>query len=154
MGSTSRIRSEGFELQISGPLCLSSDEPESLTWLAKTGSYVVGWAKLCRLQQQVGLLRELHLSDSARNPLAVASRLCSAIFEYARDHGLLKLKIHQDCVHDCLRPALSHAGFSHDEHRPTGSARQVYVDLYRGPRHRLYQEPAEESQRDEVRMAC
>jgi hypothetical protein len=155
MGTSSISRSEGSELRVSGPLCLSSDEPEALTWLAKAGSLVVGWVKLCRGQHtHVGVLRELRLSESARAPMAVAARLCSSVFEYARDHGLLKLKIHRDCAHECLHTALAHAGFSHDQRDNEGLAVQVYVDLYRSPRTRLTREPSDSAQSGEIRMAC
>lgn len=129
---------EGLDLQVSGPLCLSSDEPDALTWLIKTGSCVVGWAKMCHLPHHVGTLRQLYLSDSVRNPITIATQLLSAIFEYARDHGLLKIKVQRDCAqeHVWLRPALTSAGFSHSHDQQIRPDRplHVYVDLYRSPR--------------------
>lgn len=153
MGSTSKPITVRSDVQVSGPLCLSTDEPESLTWLARTGSFVVGWVKLCRPNQHVGLLRELHLSEPVCNSISVATRLCNALYDYARDHGLLKLRIHRDCMHECLYEALERAGFSHDGQGASGRMVQVYVDLYRGPRGRHSDVEEQQTRASEIRLA-
>lgn len=130
---------DGFEINVVGPLPLRSGEPRALLWLLKAGQMVLGSVRLGCEHPQVAVVRDLQLhSEASRSRQAYSAKLISAVAEYAREHGILKLKVHRNSRCEWLPQQLSMLGFS-DAAR-SGDDMQFYLDLYKPlkRRHRAY----------------
>lgn len=141
---------EGMETMVFGPLALDPAEPGVLTWLAKAGPYPVGSVRLMAEHAQIAVLRDLQFSsDQPHTRQGISAKLLSAVADYAREHGILKVKVHRNSRMDWVRQQLAHYGFA-----DAASGRdqmQFYVDIYMPVRKKPH---IATERREAMRMAC
>lgn len=126
----------GFEIEMTGPLCLNAERPNLMTWLARAGACVVGSVKLLWEEKQVAVLCDLQVVGG-KDDWQVTTKLVAAIAEYARERGILKLKVHRNSSHEWLGGLLSRLGFKDAAtSKSTATPMQFYLDLYHSNRRR------------------
>lgn len=124
-------------VDVSGPLALTASEPQTLTWLARSGSKVVASVKLAVEQHQVGTVRDLEVSEQTPLRQMVEVRLMESLAEYAREHGILKLKVDRGSGREWIGQLMARVGFRDAASRAsTHAPTQFYLDLYRAVRRR------------------
>lgn len=127
----------GFDIEVSGPICLSSAAPNVMTWMAKSGGVVLGQIKLCWDQKQVAVLRDLEVLEE-KDRWGLVTKLVGKVAEFAREHGILKLKIHHNSAFEWLGGLLTRLGFKDAASKKVSQVTpmQFYLDLYHSCRRR------------------
>ncbi len=140
-----------MDWEVVGPLSLQASETKSLLWLLRAHQMTLASARLEIECPQVAVLTDLQLT--APDPDARqshAARLMAAIGDFARDSGILKLRVKDGVCSERLAQHLVRSGFR-DAQR-LGDECEYYVDLYRRPQRRHYQRS--QSPRNDFLMAC
>lgn len=148
--STMKV-TDGFEVGVSGPLVLGQTGRQRLTWLAKSGACMLGSVSLVsEIRHHVGTLRDLQLfTESMASRQSVSGKLLAAVAEYAREHGVLKVKVHRNSRMEWVPQQLSRHGLTDAS---TGrETMQFYVDLYR-PIKKLH--AASSGSKQQAKLAC
>lgn len=118
------------KVELRGPLGLDSEKPRTKTWLAKIDQSVVASVTLVFEQDQVAEIRDLTLGDHPMKQVA-ARRLIEAIGLHAREHGILKLKVHRESASEWVGKILTAGGFKDGNDRPGQHVpTKFYLDLY------------------------
>lgn len=125
-----------LEIYVVGPLALEASDTRLLLWLAKSGDMALGSIKLHWEHSHTAQIRDLQLSsENMRSRQAHSAKLIGAVAEYAREHGILKIKVHRNSRSAAMLEQLIKVGFS-DAAR-TSDDMQFYLDLYKPMSKRL-----------------
>ena len=110
---------------------LDSAEPHVHTWMARVGPCVIGSVSLVLDHEHMATIRGLSVVEKHPHCMLVRNRLLEEVASYARDHSILKLRVHHNSAGPGTEAALSRMGF-HDAgaRASTRIAMQFYLDLY------------------------
>lgn len=144
------LSTEAFETRIVGPLALDPTDSRTLVWIANAGPTALGSVHLTCDRNHVATLRDLIVATgSQRTRLAVSARLLAAVAEYAREQGILKLKVHRNSSFEWVPQQLARYGFKDADNGRV----EFYLDLYYRPGHHRPKHRTVHPN-DEVRLAC
>ena len=119
-----------LEVYVVGPLALEATDPRLLLWIAKSGEMALGSIGLHWEHSHTAHIRDLQVNtENPRSRQAHAAKLIGAVAEYAREHGILKIKVHKNSRSSGLMEQLVKVGFS-DAARNSDDM-QFYLDLYK-----------------------
>lgn len=153
-GMVQTLGSHGMELN--GPLRLDSADSHVLTWLAKAGSYVLGSVKLVLEHDQVATIRDLQVVEQSQCKQLICVSLIEGVAEFARERGVLKVKVHHNSSHEWIARLFSKLGFKDAELRSSSrTPQQFYLDLYHSTRKRETRPEAPEARTGSAfRLVC